>query len=145
MMWAISALVVLEASAVHFLVALWNPWVAIALTALSLATLGWLISGIRSFRKMPVVLTDDELICRAGRLKGMTVERKNIAGLRASWTAADMKQRSTFNCALIAYPNVVIDLIEPVRVGRREVSSLAHRLDEPTAFANAINAKVIEA
>jgi hypothetical protein len=43
------------------------------------------------------------------------------------------------NLALIAYPNVVVDLVDPLP-GRRGIRAIAHRLDDPHGFADALRA-----
>lgn len=47
-----------------------------------------------------------------------------------------MKQRSVLNLALLAYPNLVVDLVAPLP-GRRGITTIVHRLDDPAAFAAA--------
>ena len=138
MMWVFVAIASVELVVVHLLVALWRPWVAVILSALSLATIAWLVAAIRSFTTMPVVIDQGLIRLRAGRLKGVDVPLGNVRGLRGSWDAAALRQRGVLNLALIAYPNVVIDLREPVRSGRRAVGTVAHRLDDPAAFERAI-------
>ena len=140
MMWVLVAIASVELVVVHFLLALLWPWLALVLSAFSLATILWLVSAIRSFRSLPVLVDGDRIILRAGRLKGVEVAPMNVAGLRGSWDAAALKEPGVFNLALIAYPNVVVDLRVPIPVGRRTVRSVAHRLDEPAAFAAAIKA-----
>jgi hypothetical protein len=140
MMWVLVGIASVELVVVHFLLALWWPWLALVLSAFSLATILWLVSAIRSFRSLPVLIDGDRVILRAGRLKGVEISPTNIAGLRGRWDAAALKEPGVFNVALIAYPNVVVDLRAPVSVGRRTVRSVAHRLDDPAAFAAAIEA-----
>ena len=138
MMWAFMAIVIAETLIVHLLVALWKPWVAVALSVLSIATLVWLINAIRSFKRLPVEIVDGTLIWQAGRLKHICVPVAQVAGLRRDWTAAELKDRSVLNCALIAYPNVFVELSASVPMGRRSISALAHRLDDPASFMAAI-------
>ena len=138
MMWVLVVLASCELVVVHFLVSLWNRPVALVLSALSLATLVWLVATIRSFRSLPVQVGDDRVVMRVGRLKSIDLTAEMIAVFRKDWDAAAIKDRSVLNLALIAFPNVVIDLVEPVRVGRRSVRAVAHRLDDPAAFVAAV-------
>ena len=138
MMWVLVVLASCELVVVHFLVSLWNRPVALVLSAMSLATLVWLVATILSFRLLPVQVDEDRVVMRVGRLKSIDLTAEMIAGFRKDWDAAAIKDRSVLNLALIAFPNVVIDLVEPVRVGRRSVRAVAHRLDDPTAFVAAI-------
>lgn len=43
------------------------------------------------------------------------------------------------NLALIAYPNVMIDLRQPVVSGRRTITTVAHRMDDLPGFLTALN------
>ncbi len=138
MMWILVAIATVETLVVHLLVALWQPWVAAVLSVVSVAAIVWLVALIRSFEKLPVKIADGGLIWRTGTLRHATVSIDNVAGLKSDWTAVDIKRSNVLNCAMIAYPNTFVVLSEPVRVGRRSISALAHRLDDPTAFATAI-------
>jgi hypothetical protein len=138
MMWILVAIATVETLVVHLLVALWRPWVAGVLSVVSVATIVWLVVLIRSFEKLRVKIADGRLIWRVGTLRQANVSLDNVAGLKSDWTAADIKRRDVLNCAMIAYPNTFVLLSKPVWVGRRSISALAHRLDDPTAFATAI-------
>ncbi|WP_443970890.1 hypothetical protein [Sphingobium sp. CR28] len=138
MMAVLVALVLVEATALHLLPALWWPALSVALSIVSVAALVWLLLLIRSFRRLPVVLEDADLVWRCGTLRGLTIPVSQIAGVRTKWTLALIKDRETLNCALIAWPNVVLDLAEPIKMGRRRISRLAHRLDDQEAFIAAL-------
>lgn len=138
MMWILVAIATVETLVVHLLVALWQPWVAALLSVVSVATIFWLIGAIRSFKTLPVEISDGQLVWRVGRLKSAVVPLDRVRGLKTEWSAVDLKRRDVLNCAMIAYPNTVVVLDEPVQVGRRTVSELGHRLDDPTGFATAI-------
>ena len=139
MMGVFLALASIELVVVHLLVALWRPWVALLLSLFSLATIAWLVALIRSFKRLPVRIADGTLIMRAGNLHRVDIPLADIAGLRSAWDAASLKQRDVLNLAMIAYPNIVIDLRRPIRLGRRrEIRAVAHRFDDPVAFAQAI-------
>ena len=138
MMWVLVAIACVELVVVHMLVALWKPWVALALSLVSLGGLVWLIGVIRSFPRLPVRIGDGRLLMRVGTLRGIEIPLSAIAGLRKSWDAAAIKHRSVLNLAMIAYPNIVVDLREPIMAGGpmpRPVIAVAHRLDDPAAFA----------
>ncbi|MGK6324259.1 hypothetical protein ACMGDM_14410 [Sphingomonas sp. DT-51] len=140
MMWMLVALMSVEMLVVHALLAFWWPRVALTLTLVSLGTMAWLIHAIRSFRHLPVLIDGDLLVLRVGRLRSVAVKRTRVARLRASeWTHAEVRARDVLNLALIAFPNVWIDLAEPVSVGRRRIVAIAHRFDDPAAFAAALS------
>lgn len=140
MMWVLVAIGCVEFVVVHFLIAMWHPGVAIMLSIVSLASIAWLVLQIRSFARLPVEIGGGRLVMRVGRIRGIDIDLANIAGLREHWDATALKDRSVMNLAMVAYPNVVVDLVEPVHVGRtRLIRAVAHRLDDPAAFVVALN------
>lgn len=141
LMWVFVAIAATELAVVHLLVAMWSSWAALALSTVTFGAILWLINAIRSFKRLPVQIADGLLLMRAGTLKQATTPVSNIAGLDPSWDAAMLAERDVINLALIAYPNVVVLLREPVLATRgRKVTKLAHRLDDPAAFADALDA-----
>lgn len=115
---------------------------AVVLSAASLVGVGWIVALIRSMKPLPVLLTPGGLTMRVGGFRSVTVPLDDIAGLRSSWDAGVVKARGTLNLALVAYPNVVVDLHRPLP-GRRGVSTIAHRLDDPAGFAAALERLVV--
>ena len=138
MLWVLVGIASIELVVVHALLALWKPVWAIVLSVATLGSIVWLVAGIRSFRRLPVTLDDETLVMRAGTLKRIVVPVNAVAGLREHWDAAFVKRRTTLNLAMIAYPNVVIDLAVPLRAGRRSIEAIAHRLDDRAAFVAAV-------
>lgn len=102
------------------------------LSGVTAASLIWLVLAMRGFRRLPVLLTHDVLVMRTGRLKQFRVPLSDIAGLRDSWTAEELKSRHVGNLAMIAWPNILIDLKRAQ--GPRQVIAIAHKLDDPAAF-----------
>lgn len=142
MMWVLVAIASVELLVTHLLVALLVGWtVALILSALTLASVIWLVAMIASMRRLPVVLDDRTLTMRAGSLREVVVPLERVAGLRESWDAAAVKERSVRNLALISYPNVVVDLKAPL-ADRRGTRAIAHRLDDPDAFVRALSARL---
>lgn len=137
LVWVFIALASIELLVDELLVAHWSRTVALVLGVLTLGSMIWLIGTVRSFARRPVLITPDALVMRVGALKSVTVPLAQVAGLREHWVGADLKRRNVLNLALFAYPNVLVDLRTP-RSGRREVIALAHRLDNPAAFAAAL-------
>lgn len=137
-MWVLVALCALELLVTHLVVSLLvGRIVAIVLSLASLAAIGWIVAVIASMKRLPVLLDDKVLTMRVGRMKSVAVPVGTIVGLRSGWTAADLKQRSVLQLSLVAYPNIVVDLQTPLP-GRRGVTTIAHRLDDPAAFATAV-------
>ena len=138
MLWVLVGIASVELVVLHALLATWQPAVAIVLSGATLASIVWLVSGIRSFRRLPVTLDHETLVMCTGTLKRITVPVEDVAGLRDHWDAAFVKRRTTLNLALVAYPNVVVELAVPHRVGRRTIEAVAHRLDDCAAFVAAV-------
>ncbi|MDT8757862.1 hypothetical protein MZO42_04060 [Sphingomonas psychrotolerans] len=138
-MWVFVGLACTELVVVHFLVALWDWRVALVLSLVSLVSVLWLIGVIRSFRRLPVVIGEGRVRLRAGRLKTIDVPLDQVAEIRTQWPGEDLKTREALNLALIAWPNIVIELRTP-RPGRRAIRRIGHRFDDPAAFQTALAA-----
>lgn len=142
MLWVLIGLSSIELIMVHFLLAFWSVGVAAVASILTGAAIMWLVHVVRSMRRLPVVLTGERLILRVGTLRRFDVDRSNVAGLRLSWSSRAERAKSVANLALIAYPNVFVDLKAPVtgyRLGRPiHITSIAHRLDDLPGFVAAI-------
>jgi len=133
MLWVLTALSGIELLVLHLLVSHWSPTAALLLSAVTLAGIVWLVVAIASMKRLPVVIGHDRLILRTGRFRRLDVSLADVAGLRREWNQALVKHRSTLNLALVAYPNVVVELRQ-ARPGRRGIKRVAHRLDDPGAF-----------
>jgi hypothetical protein len=119
--------------------AVWGRKVALVLGALDLSVIVTLIRLLRSFKRWPVTIEAGRLVMRAGHMLAIPIEADNIAGLRSDFDRAAIKRRDVANLALIAWPNVLIDLHRPIKVRRRRIiSHIAHRLDDPAAFHVAV-------
>lgn len=140
MLWVLVVLCSIELVVVHLLVALWSRPAAIVLSAFSLAGIGWLVVAIRSMRRLPVVLDGDTVLLRSGLFRSITLPRQSVARWRQTWDAAMLKRRGVLNLALVAWPNVVLELEPPLSGRRGPIHTVAHRLDDPAAFATALAA-----
>jgi hypothetical protein len=139
LLWAFASIMAVELAVVHLLVsALWSRTAATILSALSLGTLVWVILLIRSLKRLPVLVDSDGVTMRAGSLRSVRVPRERIAGVRTFWPREALKQRSVLNLALLAYPNIMLDIDPPLAARRRSLRAVAHRLDDPAGFAAAI-------
>ena len=132
-------LAIVETIVLHIVVvALWGWTVALIAGVLDLSLILALIGLLRAIRRYPVSIADGRLVMRVGKLRVIPIPLVQVAGFRSSWDAAALKQKGVANLALAAWPNIVIDLSPPVRAGRREVNAVAHRLDEPAVFRDAV-------
>ncbi|MFW2853557.1 hypothetical protein ACM61V_16875 [Sphingomonas sp. TX0543] len=140
MLWVLVGLATTELVVVHLLVSFWYPRIALALSLASLAGLVWLIRAIAAMKRLPVEIGARALTMRAGGIKSITVPLDAIAGVDA---AGNTRDRSALNLALVAHPNVIVDLHEPLP-GRRAARRIAHRLDDPAAFIAALRGALAE-
>jgi hypothetical protein len=142
MMWAFLVLASLELFVVHFLVAIWSLRVALLLSALTIATILWLALLIRSFRRLPVLVHADTVLLRSGNLLSVRVPLDQVETIRGNFASEALKSRSVLNLAMLSYPNVLIELREPIRRGRRSIARIAHRLDAPDGFIAAVSERI---
>ena len=138
MLWVFTGLASIELVVVHLLVSFWHPRVALALSLISLAGLVWLIWAIVVMRRRPVLIGPDALVMRAGGFKQVRVLLDAIAAVSA---AGNERDRSALNLALIAHPNVLVELRAPLP-GRRMTRRIAHRLDDPQGFIATLDAAI---
>ncbi len=140
MLWVLVILSVIELTVTHAVIVLWFPRVALALSIVTVAGIGWLVFAIRSLKRLPCRVEPSRLVMRAGIFRGITIAGEDVAGLRAGgWTQSDVKAPATLNLAMVAFPNIFIDLRRPVKAGWRNVTAVAHRLDDPAGFAAALH------
>lgn len=131
MMWVVVGLSSIELLVVHLLVSHWLPRFAITLSLLTLAGVIWLIWAIVAMRSRPVEVGPDGLVMRVGGFKSVSVPVDAVASVTAAGSERD---RSALNLALVAHPNVMVELREPLAWRRRSIQRIAHRLDDPAGF-----------
>lgn len=138
MMWTLLAIASCELVVVHLLLALWSPAAALAVSLATLAGIAWLVRGIASLSSHSSTLAGDRLTLRAGRIKGVVVPLSQIAGVRGEPDRGEAQAGDMLNLALVAHPNVVLDLASPVVRRGRAYRAVAHRLDDAPGFVAAI-------
>lgn len=145
MMWVILALSVIELFVVHFIVSFFYPKVAIIISIITLFSIIWLIGFLFSMKRMPVLLGQEKLVMRLGNAVSVTIDRANIAGTRDSWSDESLQTDKVLRLSMIAYPNLVLDLKEPVTYTsfwkKRQTTAIAHRLDNIDAFYRVLRAE----
>lgn len=129
----------IELSVVHLLVMLWSPTLAYVLLAISAWGVLWILALLKSLRLRPILLTEQGVRVRAGLLIDVTVPFDRIAAVREPSGGQEVKAKTTLNAALLAWPSIVIELREPMRLpgplGReRLVEKVAFKLDDTAAF-----------
>jgi hypothetical protein len=133
------ALALIESAVVHIVaVAYWGWKVALALALFDGSLVIMLAGLLRSFRTMPIVLADGVLLMRTGKRLSVSIPVENVRSLRAHWSADDLMAPNVLNMALAAWPNVVIDLKQPVQRRRRAITTVAHCVDDPVGFRLAL-------
>ncbi len=142
MMWVLLALSFIELFVVHFLISFFYPTAAIIISIITVISIGWLIRFLLSMKKLPVRLGPEQLVLCLGNTVKIVVDRDNIAGTRDSWSDKSLKKDKVLRLSLLAYPNLVLDLKEPVTYTycwkKRSTMSIAHRLDDIDAFHRAL-------
>jgi hypothetical protein len=131
------ALQAIEVAIHHLLLAHWSAFAAYVLFVLSDVGLIYMIALIKSFRLRPVLLTPEGVRVRAGLLIDRLVPYDAIASLETSFDSALVKDKATLNAGLLAWPNLVLRLHEPLP-GRRPRTAIAFRLDDPEPFTRAL-------
>lgn len=125
MLWAFCSLAFLELLVVHLLLSSRWPLVAWPLTVLSGATCLWLVSWIRSFKRLPHRLDGDRLRLHFGSIRSLDVPLAAIRSVRSSWDGDDLKRPATLNFVPIAYPNRML-LLDPELPGRKRPIDAMH-------------------
>jgi hypothetical protein len=139
MLWVFMALASIELFAVHLLVSLWSVTAAWILSAMSLLTILWIAALIRSFRGFPVEVGPDAVLLRLGRMREIRLALSNVESVRTHFPGEALKAEGVFDLALMAYPNILFELAEPVPGRPRKlIRAIAHRLDDPEGCASAI-------
>lgn len=139
MLWVLIGLSAIELGVVHALLAFWNGWGALVVSLMTASAMVWLVALVRSMPRLPVLLDAERLVLRIGSLRRFDILLKDIAAVRTSWESRAEKAKTVSNLALIAYPNVMIDLRQPVVSGRRTITTVAHRMDDLPGFLTALN------
>lgn len=139
MLWVLIGLTAIELGVVHALLALWNGWIALVVSLMTASGMIWLIALVRSMPRLPVLIDDEQLVLRVGFLRRFDIMLRDVTGVRTAWESRAERAKTVSNLALIAYPNVMIDLAELVPSGRRAITTVAHRMDDLPGFLAALN------
>lgn len=146
MMIALLVISCIEITVTHLLVAHWSRTAALVMFVISDVSLLYLIGLIRSLRLSPVLLTETGVRLRAGLLVDRTIPYAAIAAVTANPYGETVRAPDSWNIALLAWPNMLIRLSEPLpprsRWRRDPVRAVALRLDEPGPFLDALRRKL---
>ncbi len=143
MLWVFVALAAMELLVVHLFVALRWPATGWPLSIASALSIAWLVFWTNSFRTRPYELDANMLRLHFGSLRSLDLPLSNVASVRSSWARGEHKGREVANLVPVAYPNRLIELVEPIGWNRRSVCRAAIRLDDPPAFDSALRQRGI--
>jgi len=141
--WTLVVVSLVELGLTHLLVGLAAPkagWMALALTELGLI---YLLGAGNSLAKRPILLTATDLDIRTGVLIEARIPLTRIARVRQVADAGDLKRPGFLKASLLAYPNVLIEITEPVSAAvafkrPRAVTTIGVHPDDPAAFVAAV-------
>lgn len=136
---ALLILSVIEMTVYHLLLSHWSRAGAIVMFVLSDLGFVYLLGLIKSFRFRPILLTPDGVRVRAGFLIDRLVPLEATAGVDGDVHGDEVRATTTLNAALLAWPNVMLRLHQPLSRAsllRRKpaVERVAFRLDDPEPF-----------
>jgi len=141
LLWAFVVLAGLELVGAHLLLSLWSHKAAWAMSVVTLLSLIWLISWVRSWKRFPHELLNDKLRLHAGSLRHVDVPLAAIEGVSGEVPMDLVKARDTRNLVPVAHPNRMILLREPL-FDRRRTRRYAIRVDDPEAFDAALLGRI---
>lgn len=140
---ALLILSAIEMAVYHLLVGHWSRTAAMVMFVLSDVGFVYLLGLIKSFRFRPVLVTAEGVRVRAGFLIDQLVPFDAIVAVDAGFTGEEVRDATTLNAALLAWPNVMLRLDHPLPRrswlwrtwrGRGSFARIAFRLDDPAPF-----------
>lgn len=142
-LWALLGASVLEIGLAHLLVwKLWSPRAAVIVSLLSEFGVVYLIGVISSLDKLPILITPEGVLVRAGLLVDHLVPFAAIASARCVTDCGDTRRKDFLRASLLAYPNVLLDLEMPRVIGGlgrgRAIATIGLRPDDAPALVQAI-------
>lgn len=129
----------IEIAAYHLLLGHWSLTATVVMFIMSDVGFVYLVGLIKSFRFKPVLLTPEGVCVRAGFLIDQFVPLDAIVAVEGSFTGEEVRDRNTFNAALLAWPNIMLRLERPMPrcsllKKRGPFVRVAFRLDDPEPF-----------
>lgn len=142
------ALLVLETALVHVFVARWSGVAAWTLTGLGVYSLVWIAGLHRAIGALPVVVSEEDVMVRAGLGTSVRVSYGQIEGVsRPDWRTVERPPEGWLNASAPATPNMAISFTRPLEVrrllGRTDrVRHLGLRVEDPDGLMEAISARL---
>lgn len=137
----------IEVAVYHLLLGHWSRTATIVMLILSDVGFVYLVGLIKSFRFRPVLLTPEGVHVRAGFLIDQLVPLDAIAAIEGTFTGDEVRDKTTLNAALLAWPNVMLRLDRslPRRSflkKRPPFVRVAFRLDDPAQFIRLLECRL---
>ena len=129
----------IEIAVYHLLVGHWSRTATLVMFVLSDVGFVYLVGLIKSFRFRPVLLTPEGVRVRAGFLIDQLVPFDAIVAVEGGFTGEEVRDPTTLNAALLAWPNIMLRLDRPLNrrsllKKRGPAIRVAFRLDDPGPF-----------
>jgi len=108
---------IMEATVLHFLLAIWSHWIAIAATLSTVWLILQIISQIRAVGLRPIYIANNRLVLRNGAFDIAKIDIEQIESIDASAKDVDIEvdQLKPFNVCFPASHNVVLILKSPAQ------------------------------
>jgi hypothetical protein len=134
------ALALVELFVVHLLVAMWSSTAALVLTTLTVIGLVPLALMMHGLATWPTMIEGTGVRVRHGRRGEIFVPFTQIVSSEDVALRSEERGAHVFRATILAHPNIMMRLAEPLPHKRRKLESIAMRLDEPAAFRAALDA-----
>jgi hypothetical protein len=131
---ALGAVATIELVVVHLLLSQWSHVAALVLSLATLVTIIRVGLTVRDMARWPTLVDDQAVVVRHGGRGEIHVLLATIESVENVAFAPEERGRTIFRATLLAQPNVALRLGVPVQVGKKEVTTITMRLDDPAAF-----------
>jgi hypothetical protein len=113
----IAIAMIVESTAIHFLLGMENLLITLCIGALHIVTLWWIIREIRAVYRRPHTITDDTLSLRLGTLYAIDIPRQDIIAIRPFQPQTDRGLRiQNFDLIQGSTPKIVVELRLPLPI-----------------------------
>lgn len=145
----IIGLVVIETGIIHLLLTRWSPLAAWILSGISIYTGLQLFGFMRSMSKLPIEITDNQLVLRYGLMTSMKVSFESIDTVELS--TKDLDENTTVKKLSILgnleAHNVIVHFNQPSTFNslygfKKTCDGLALHIDAPSEFKKALDTKI---
>lgn len=137
------SLAFLEASVAHLLLMNARPAVRWVIFAIDDIGILYLLALAGSLSKLPILVSRDGVLFRAGIFMQMYAPREHISAVKSDISGSDVRQKGTLKMSLMSFPNMLVTLSEPGIVtlplkGAKSIERVALHPDEPAVLLSAL-------